>query len=323
MKKVLSLVGICIFLSYCAFGQSRPNAGLQGSDGAVSGFFDTEFPINYPAGASNWWHLLDIRHNNPINNYAMQFSGSFFDQDLFFRKTVNNPSNDWSKVVLERDGKVGLGTSTPRVKIEVNGKAIIQNTLLTNDYTNVGQHNAQLRILNGLGQYGTKALEIALLDNGTGVIQANESNVGYNTLLLNPVSGNVGIGTTDPKGYKLAVAGSMIAESVKVKLNGAWPDFVFAKSYKLPTLQETEKHIREKGHLPGIPSAAEVKASGVNLGEMNAKLLQKIEELTLHLIEKDKQIIDLNMAMKSLKKQNVANETRLKSIESIIDKLKP
>ncbi|SMC74797.1 hypothetical protein [Pedobacter africanus] len=105
-------------------------------------------------------------------------------------------------------------------------------------------------------------------------------------------SGKVGIGTTDTKGYKLAVAGNMVTESVKVSLQGAWPDYVFTKEHQLPTLQETEKHIKDKGHLPGIPSAAEVKAGGIDLGEMNAKLLQKIEELTLHLIEMDKRLID-------------------------------
>ncbi|MNU07544.1 hypothetical protein D3C72_2531870 [compost metagenome] len=70
-----------------------------------------------------------------------------------------------------------------------------------------------------------------------------------------------------------------------------WPDFVFAKDYKIHSLQETEKHIKQHGHLPGIPSAEEVKANGIDLGEMNAKLLEKVEELTLHLIEKDKEII--------------------------------
>jgi len=107
--------------------------------------------------------------------------------------------------------------------------------------------------------------------------------------------GNIGIGTTDSKGYKLAVAGSMIAESIKVKLQSAWPDFVFSKAYTLPTLKETEAHIQKKGHLPGIPSAADVKANGVNLGQMNAMLLQKIEELTLHLIEKEKEIDQLKL----------------------------
>ncbi|WP_448105173.1 hypothetical protein [Pedobacter panaciterrae] len=107
---------------------------------------------------------------------------------------------------------------------------------------------------------------------------------------LNYFNGDVSIGTIDPKGYKLAIAGSMIAESVKVKLTATWPDYVFAKDYPLPSLQETEKHIQDKGHLPDIPSAEEVKVNGVDLGDMNAKLLKKIEELTLHLIEQNKRI---------------------------------
>lgn len=100
--------------------------------------------------------------------------------------------------------------------------------------------------------------------------------------------GNVGIGTTDPKAYKLAVNGKIRAQEIKVE-TANWPDYVFAKDYQLPTLWETEKHIKEKGHLPGIPSAAEVEANGIDLGELNGKLLQKIEELTLHLIEMKKQ----------------------------------
>lgn len=107
---------------------------------------------------------------------------------------------------------------------------------------------------------------------------------------LNYFNGDVSIGTIGPKGYKLAVAGSMIAESIKVKLAATWPDYVFAKDYPLPSLNEMELHIKEKGHLSDIPSATEVKAKGIDLGDMNAKLLKKIEELTLHLIEQNKRV---------------------------------
>ncbi|WP_316810306.1 hypothetical protein [Pedobacter heparinus] len=131
--------------------------------------------------------------------------------------------------------------------------------------------------------------------------------------------GKVGIGTTDTKGYKLAVAGNVIAESVKVQLQGSWSDFVFADDYKLPTLQQTEQHIKEKGHLPGIPSAAEVKANGIDLGEMNAKLLQKIEELTLHLIRNKKEVDLFKNTIDELKKEN---QTLRSSLEKIILKLK-
>lgn len=117
-----------------------------------------------------------------------------------------------------------------------------------------------------------------------------EKNVYFNGQETNFFAGKVGIGTTDPKGYRLAVAGNIIAESVKVSLQANWPDYVFTKSYSLPTLKEAEKHIKEKGHLAGIPSAAEVKANGINLGDMNAKLLQKIEELTLYIIDLERRV---------------------------------
>ena len=81
---------------------------------------------------------------------------------------------------------------------DVMGRILIGEALGTNDYAGVGQHNAQFRITNILGTYGSRALEIGLLDNGIGVIQANEAGVGYNNLALNPVNGNVGIGTTTP-----------------------------------------------------------------------------------------------------------------------------
>lgn len=135
---------------------------------------------------------------------------------------------------------------------------------------------------------GTQVLNLAYKNNFKGTI-TNEGNL-YST-------GNMGIGTTDTKGYKLAVNGKIRTQEIKVEAAN-WPDYVFAKDYKLPSLQETEQHIKDKGHLPGIPSAEEVKANGVDLGEMNVKLLQKIEELTLHLIEVKK---ELDM-LKKLKK---------------------
>lgn len=101
-------------------------------------------------------------------------------------------------------------------------------------------------------------------------------------------TGNVGIGIRDPQN-KLDVNGIIHAREVKVDLQG-WSDFVFKKEYHLPTLEEVEKHILEKGHLANIPSEVEALENGINLGEMNAKLLQKIEELTLYVIDLKKEI---------------------------------
>ncbi len=101
------------------------------------------------------------------------------------------------------------------------------------------------------------------------------------TLLDN---GNVGIGTTDPGPYKLAVSGKIFAKGIDVK-NSIWPDFVFAEDYKLRPLEEVERFIEEHQHLPEIPSEAEVLEKGIDVGKMFELQMQKIEELTLYLIE--------------------------------------
>ena len=99
--------------------------------------------------------------------------------------------------------------------------------------------------------------------------------------------GNVGIGTTNPT-QKLSVNGTVQAKEVIV--DSGWSDFVFDESYKLKALSETEAFIKTEKHLPGIPSAKEVAKQGVSVGEMQAKLLAKIEELTLHVIEQEKRL---------------------------------
>jgi hypothetical protein len=101
---------------------------------------------------------------------------------------------------------------------------------------------------------------------------------------------NVGIGTDNPGNYKLAVEGTICARKVRVTEIPFWSDFVFEPDYKLMSLAEVEAYIQQYGHLPGIPSASDAKQDGVDLVEMNALLLQKIEELTLYVIELEKKI---------------------------------
>lgn len=128
-------------------------------------------------------------------------------------------------------------------------------------------------------------------------------------------NGNVSIGIADPKEYRLAVNGNVRAHSIKVETQN-WPDYVFTKDYKLLGLSEIEQFIAKNGHLPGIPSAVQIKKDGVNLGEMNAKLLEKIEELTLHLIEMEKnnaQVQSLYLKQAELIKQQQQDILTLKS----------
>ncbi|QXP55255.1 fibronectin type III domain-containing protein [Cellulophaga sp. HaHa_2_95] len=113
---------------------------------------------------------------------------------------------------------------------------------------------------------------------------------------------NVGIGTTDTQGYRLAVAGNVVAEEVKVALQVNWPDYVFDKAYNLPSLEQVENHINENGYLIHMPSASEVEENGIQLGEMNAKLLRKIEELTLYTITQEKKIKLLEQQVAAIQK---------------------
>lgn len=120
-------------------------------------------------------------------------------------------------------------------------------------------------------------------------------------------SGDVGIGTRTPDS-KLAVNGNIHAQEVKVDLTG-WPDYVFEREHKLPTLKEVEKHIKENGHLINIPSAQEVEENGIELGKMNKLLLEKIEELTLYIIEQDKRLNRMDGLELELEVQKQSIET--------------
>lgn len=136
----------------------------------------------------------------------------------------------------------------------------------------------------------------------------DEKNGGWFSLYNNKtviLNGKMGIGVQSPA-YKLDVAGTIRAEEVKIE-NANWPDYVFSKDYQLPSLSEVSKHIEENKHLPGIPSAKEVEENGVGLGEMNVKLLQKIEELTLYMIQQQQAIEELQKEVTYLRSKDKKN----------------
>ena len=114
-------------------------------------------------------------------------------------------------------------------------------------------------------------------------------------LFVAAATGNVGIGTDNPT-YKLSVNGNIRSKEVVVETG--WADYVFHKNYKLPSLKDVEKYIELNKHLPNIPSAAEIEANGLHLGDTQKKMMEKIEELTLYLIEANKRIEKLEQLIK-------------------------
>ena len=188
---------------------------------------------------------------------------------------------DFLKNIVNFNGKVGIGTTTPnQYNLDVHGTS---NGMIRAYGSSIGR----LSLQNSTHHYSTSV-------QGSTLLFFDET-AGKTRMLINS-SGNIGIGTSTTGTHKLAVEGSIGAREVKVEASG-WSDFVFESDYDLPTLEEVEKHIQEKGHLKDIPSAKEVEENGISLGEMNAKLLQKIEELTLYVIAQNKEI-------QELKKQN-------------------
>jgi hypothetical protein len=110
--------------------------------------------------------------------------------------------------------------------------------------------------------------------------------------------------TTQATGYDLSVNGKIACTEVLVQAFASWPDYVFAPDYKLMSLSNVEKSIQQNKHLPGIPSAAQIESEGIKLGDMQIRLLEKVEELTLHLIDQEKQIKMLQEEINNIKKEN-------------------
>lgn len=196
--------------------------------------------------------------------------------------SLNRFSNHNIALVLG-GGNVGIGTAHPIHKldlVDVNPTFRIQATI----------NNRAIRIEPSVG----------IIDSDNTTLHLNRSS-SHNVTMVNG-GGNVGIGLLDPGADKLAVNGNIKAWEVKVTLTG-WPDFVFEDDHDLPTLEEVEKFIKANKHLPEIPSAKEVRENGVELGKMDSKLLQKIEELTLYIIDQEKRIKKLEAMNSQLMKE--------------------
>ncbi|MBI9055996.1 MAG: hypothetical protein JEY96_19400 [Bacteroidales bacterium] len=223
-------------------------------------------------------------------NYIEAGTGGF----LVFNTNGTGTDAGNANLVLHRDKSyfqkhnVGIGTANPMYKLQVHGSVLFKDESSVNGFYFAGGTGAN-RYLNIYDDSGSSTIKLS-----------PEGNSYFN-------GGNIGIGTADTKGYKLAVAGKVVAEEVVVALQADWADFVFNKDYKLKDLEEVENFIEENNHLPDVPSEKEVLENGIQLGEMDATLLQKIEELTLYMI-------DINKEVKALRNENLELKEKVKKL---------
>jgi hypothetical protein len=223
-------------------------------------------------------------------------------QIRFLTKPAN--ANPQVALLIGSSGNVGIGTTTPSSKLEIAGS--VRSTGFEYDSS-----DGSPWWLNGLGNGPAILLQKHI---GAGSTTDRRGSLGWmdnngtKSELLTWSQDNVGIGTTNPQ-HKLAVNGTIKAKEVIVETTG-WSDYVFADHYRLAPLSEVEAHIAEKKHLPGMPSAAEVTENGINLAQVQAALLAKVEELTLHLIAQEKSLRELQAENETLKTRMATYEQR-------------
>lgn len=188
--------------------------------------------------------------------------------------------NSSPKMTVLNNGNVGIGTTTPNAKLSIYGGGAAIDLIGTNNFI---QFYNTSNVAKSYIQNSGNDLKIGISTGNTngGVILNSSS--GNLTLDKN---GNVMINTSTPAtGYKLSVNGKIICEELKVQLNGSWPDYVFENDYQLKSIDEVSAFIKTNKHLPNVPTAKEIEQSGISVGEMQTRMMEKIEELTLYVIQ--------------------------------------
>ncbi len=250
-----------------------------------------------PSNGTGWLH-------SDISSYATGSNTGF----LGFKVPHDSTFEAGFDMIVDHSGNVGIGTTDPNATLQVG------------DSQHSGSPGSEVEV---------RRLSLApVTHSGSDWFFTTRDNnpyanldIGYSdrkTLTLRH-DGNVGIGTTDPDS-RLTVVGKVHAQEVKVTVD-AGADFVFSEDYDLPPLTSLEQFIRENEHLPEIASAAEMEENGIHLAEMNIKLLQKIEELTLYLIEKDKQLSILDSQLKAQNSRSRSLEEENRMLKGTLDEI--
>lgn len=282
--KVSDEIMVQLLLASDASMATYLTVAYEGDDNPLTTIYKT-LPLTSGTSASHYVTSLFSEVHSTVDAVVQSTSDPYWE----FNSTNNK--------LFYTDGYVGIGTSNPLQMLDVaghifslkstGGGVLVGEGLGPNEYGGYVWDGT-----NNILQFATASANIITFGHYNGTVERMRIDA----------AGSVGIGTATPT-YTLSVNGSIGCKELTVTSSG-WADFVFKDNYRLPSLQEVELFISRNKHLPGIPSEAEVEENGVSVGDMSKKLLQKIEELTLY-------VIDLKKENDSLKAQIATIKERL------------
>jgi hypothetical protein len=302
------------YRGYLGIGTAPKAVFHIGSDRGFTISDNTDKALSWNAYYDNGWKYLG-------SDLAAQFDMDYTNHKFYLNAATIGQANgavNWLNMfTLQADGKVGIGTTTPKGVIQIgSGKGLTFHADTDRALSWNAYYDSGWKYLDSDYAYQLYAGSTAnKLTIRTAVSGQKDNSITWIDCLTYQQDGSVAIGTTDSQGYKLAVKGSVIAESLTVKPFPEWPDNVFEPQYPLLPISDLEKYIQDKKSLPDIPTSEYIAEKGMNVGETQVKMLQKIEELTLYVIDLKKKNDSLEKKNEALEKKNEAVEKRLTALE--------